>query len=379
MGRSYLYYSLMDEILVEHGLPTELKHLTVIESALDPHAVSPHGAMGMWQFMPGTAKYIGLKVNHFYDERKDVFKSTHAAARYLKYLHGKYDDWLLAIAAYNGGPGTVNKAIRRSGGKNTFWEVRPYLPRETRNYVPAFIAVNYFMSYAYEHNLDPEYPESYKKPVNSSTIDTVVITQQVSFEVISEYLGMTMEEIEYLNPGFNKNYIPFLFGPYEFNIPCDKKEVFNSLRDSLYFAEQLRLSSSEKYTYTVKLGDNLFLIAKHFGCNIWDLKEWNYLQCNMIYEHQKLLIYMPTRSSSLPVKIETTEKLNTDESLGTSRLNNTIHRKNYVFYKISPGDKIKDIALQYLDLSVHHLKEYNNIVIRGSLMPGSLMQFKNSG
>ena len=131
--------------------------------------------------------------------------------------------------------------------------------------------------------------------------------------------------------------------------------------------------------YTVKYGDNLFLIAKHFGCEIIDLQEWNYLQGNKIYEHQKLLIYIPTRSSDLPVNIETTEEPINDESLGTSRLNDTIHRKNYVFYKISPGDKTKDIALRYPEFMVQDLKRYNQIVMEGLLMPGSLMQFKDSG
>lgn len=378
LGRSYLYYSLFDEIFSDYDLPLELKHLAVIESALDPNAVSCHGATGMWQFMYKTAEYLDLNMNAFYDERKDLFRSTDAAARYLKYLHGKYDDWLLAIAAYNGGPGTINKAIRRSGGKRTFWEIRPFLPRETRNYVPAFIAVNYLMTYSYEHNLMPRLPKSYVGPINSSTIDTINISQQVSFEVLASYLHMDEEELESLNPGFKKSYIPFLFGPYVLKIPCEKKVAFNALRDSIYQAEKQRLGYSEKIVYKVKYGDNLFLIAKRFGCEVVDIKEWNFLNSNMIYERQSLLLYIPTRNIEEPTEIKSTNNKTNKEFLETLQLSDTNNRKNYVFYKISPGDTLWDIASQYPDTTVEKLKELNNIIDERSLIPGRLIKIKNS-
>lgn len=203
MGLAPIYFPVFEENLDKHNLPLELKYLPIIESALNPKAKSRVGATGLWQFMYRTGKMFDLEATSYYDERSDVYKSTDAACRYLKSLYKMYDDWDLALAAYNCGPGNVNKAIRRSGGKKTYWEIRNYLPRETRGYVPAFIAVNYIMNYGSEHNIFPVKPD-----IACFKTDTVAVEDHVSFAQISEFLDIPLEYLEYLNPAYKQNFIP---------------------------------------------------------------------------------------------------------------------------------------------------------------------------
>ncbi len=204
LGMAKLYFPLFEEKLDKYDLPLELKHLAIVESALNPNAVSKAGAAGLWQFMYGTGKMFGLNVTSYVDDRRDPYKATEAACKYFKFLYKMFGDWQLVLAAYNGGPGTVNKAIRRSGGKKTYWEIRPYLPKETQGYVPAFIAVNYVMNYTAEHNLYP-----YKPKNTYFDVDTIQIRQQVSFYQISEVLGIPMEDLDCLNPSYKKRVIPY--------------------------------------------------------------------------------------------------------------------------------------------------------------------------
>ena len=208
LGLSTYYMPIFEEALEREGLPLELKYLPIIESALRPDATSRAGAAGLWQFMVKTGKSMGLEVNSLVDERRDPIKSSAMAARYLKDLYGIYHDWALAIASYNCGPGNVSKAIRRSGGKTDYWEIYPYLPRETRGYVPAFIAVNYVMNYYNDHNICPVLT---RRPLLT---DTVQVTRRVHLKQISDVLQIPIEEIRSLNPQYRRDIIPGNIRPY---------------------------------------------------------------------------------------------------------------------------------------------------------------------
>lgn len=214
LGLSLYYMPIFEEALDKYGLPMELRNLAVIESALNPNAVSKAGATGLWQFMTPTAQGEGLEINSLVDERRDPYRSTDAAARYLKKLYGMYDDWSLAIAAYNCGPGNVNKAMRRAGGgKKDFWEIYRFLPSETRDYIPAFIAANYAMAYYKEHNISPVLAS---RPI---VVDSVHVCRRVHFQQISDVLGIPMDEIRVLNPQYRTDLIPGDIHPYALVLP----------------------------------------------------------------------------------------------------------------------------------------------------------------
>ena len=230
------YYSpLFEEALSRYDVPEELKYLTIVESAMNPQATSRVGAAGLWQFMYTTGKNYGLEVNSIIDERRDAYKSSDAAAHYLHDLYRVFGDWHLAIAAYNCGPGNVNKAIARSGGKQNFWQIYPYLPRETRGYVPAFIAATYIMNYYPEHGLHP------KRVVIPLRTDTVMVERNMTFSHVSKYIGIDMEELRALNPQYRVDYIPGQNGSYPLCLPTNKmndliehaEEIFRASEDSL--------------------------------------------------------------------------------------------------------------------------------------------------
>ena len=228
LGMSLYYMPIFEEALERHGLPLELKYLPVIESALNPNAVSKAGAAGLWQFMPGTATPMGLEVNSIVDERRDPIKSSDAAARYLKQLYNTYGDWSLAIAAYNCGPGNVNKALRRAGGgKKDFWQIYRFLPAETRGYVPAFIAANYAMNYYDKHNISPALAA---RPI---VTDTVHVNRRVHFEQISDVLGIPMDELRILNPQYRRDIIPGNVRPYAIVLPNLQALCFITSEDSI--------------------------------------------------------------------------------------------------------------------------------------------------
>ncbi len=228
LGLSLYYMPIFEDALERHGMPNELRYLPVIESALVPNAVSRAGAAGLWQFMPATATGQGLEVNSLVDQRRDPYLASDAAARYLKQLYATYDDWSLAIAAYNCGPGNVNKALRRAGGgKKDFWEIYPFLPAETRGYVPAFIAANYIMNYHKEHNISPALA---RKPI---VVDTVHVSRRVHFNQICDVLDIPIEEVRALNPQFRKDIIPGDIKPYSLVLPSLQTLAYVANEDSI--------------------------------------------------------------------------------------------------------------------------------------------------
>ncbi|MFW5700973.1 MAG: lytic transglycosylase domain-containing protein, partial [Cyclobacteriaceae bacterium] len=216
-GLSLLYFPIIEEHLLKYELPLELKYIAVIESSLNPLAKSKSGAVGLWQFLLHSGRLFDLEVNSYIDERKDPYKATDAACRYLKYLHKTFNDWLLAIAAYNGGPGEVRNAIARSGGKTNFWEIKDYMREETRNYVPKFIAAFYVMEYAAEHKITMKYPG-----ITFYDIDTVWINNEASFQQISEKIDVPVEIIRFLNPSYTADYLPDTRKPKVLVLPSDK-------------------------------------------------------------------------------------------------------------------------------------------------------------
>jgi len=290
LGRAPAYFPLFEEALDRHGLPLELKYLPVVESGLNPVAKSHAGARGLWQFMYATAKHQGLRIDSYIDERRDPVRSTEAACRYLTRLHNIYGDWFLALAAYNAGPGNVNRAIRRSGGKQNFWEIRFFLPRETRNYVPAFMAVVYLMEFHHEHNI---YPIDAAPPF--AFLDTVQVDEVIRFDQIAPLMDLDESELAHLNPMYRMNIVPATVERWPVILPHTAIPTFLAYQDSMRLIEPERTPDivfvPEPVTYRVQSGDVLGKIAGRYGVSVRQLKEWNDLSNSMIRIGQKLIIH----------------------------------------------------------------------------------------
>ena len=302
LGVGAYYFPIFEQALDAAGLPIELKYLPVIESALNPKAYSVAGASGLWQFMYGTGKVYGLVGNSLIDERRDPIKATNAAVRYLRDLHNIYNDWSLVIAAYNCGPGNVNKAIRRAGGKRDYWAIYPYLPRETRGYVPAFIGATYAMTYYKEHGICPAKIEM------PMVCDTVMLNERLHLSQVAEVLGVELSVLQSLNPQYRKDIIPGNGTPYSLCLPQGHVDGFISLKDSIlkHKADSFNVNrvvvipaqgdpyyragkgAIGKGVYIVKKGDTLSGIAKRRRVSVATIKKWNNLKSDRIYIGQRL-------------------------------------------------------------------------------------------
>ena len=296
------YFPIFHEALDRYGVPDEVKYLTIVESALNPEATSRVGAAGLWQFMYNTGHVYDLQVNSVIDERRDPVASSYAAARYLSDLHRVFDDWTLAIAAYNCGPGNINKAIARSGGKRDFWEIYYNLPRETRGYIPSLIAVIYVMNYYEQHGLRPSRLES---PVRT---DTVMLDRDVLMHYVARATDLDMEALRQLNPQYRVDLIPASSGRLALTLPTTKIEAFIRAQDSVYawsadsllrrpvkVAPAAKSSASSSrggsgHYYTVRRGDTLSSIARKHGVSVQTLKKRNGLRNDRIRVGQKLKV-----------------------------------------------------------------------------------------
>lgn len=302
LGNSKYYFPLFEAILEQKGMPLELKYLPVIESAFNPTAVSSAGAAGLWQFMPATGRAYGLEINSLIDERLDPVKSTYAAVNYLLDLYKIYGDWHLVIAAYNCGPGNVRKAISRSGGKTDYWAMYPYLPAETRGYVPIFIAANYAFEFASEHNLCALIPEL---PV---VTDTIKLYQRIHFHQITSVINIPYSELKILNPQYRQDIIPATADkPYSLCLPINYINAFLTQQDSIYAyradelvnrrneveVEQRTVQSDRRSTlryHTVRRGQTLSGIAARYGVSVNNLRKWNNIRGSKLRTGQKLKI-----------------------------------------------------------------------------------------
>lgn len=301
LGAMNFYMPIFEEALDLYDLPNELKYLPIIESALNPQAVSRAGAAGLWQFMLKTGKLYGLKSNSLVDERRDPIKSTFAAARYLKDLYAIYGDWSLVIAAYNCGPGNVNKAIHRADGSHDYWEIYPYLPRETRGYVPAFIAANYIMNYYCLHNICPMQAQL---PLDT---DTLHISQDLHFQQVVDLCNVNMEEMRALNPQYKKDIVPGASMSCILRLPVDAVASFIDQGDSIYEHRADELFKKRRYVttkegkkrrvsidggtfHTIRRGETLSTIARKYGISVRTLRELNGLKGNNITAGKKLRV-----------------------------------------------------------------------------------------
>ena len=285
-----MYFPLFEEVLVREGLPLELKYLPVIESGLNPEARSPAGARGLWQFMYYTAKAEGLRIDSYIDERKDPLLATEAACRHLLRLYEMYDDWYFALAAYNAGPGNVNKAIRRSGGKSNYWEVRPFLPKETRDYVPNFIAAVYLMEHHADHGIFP-----HKTLPGAMSIDTLMVEGPIRFDQMAAHSSLSEEEIAVLNPMYRLSIVPGPGAKFPVRWPVENVAEFltneSSMRNHNPERTPTIIYEPEPVVYRVKSGDVLGSIALKHGVKVSQIMAWNELNSSVIRVGQKLIIH----------------------------------------------------------------------------------------
>lgn len=361
LGLSYLYFPLFEEYLDKYDLPLELKYLAVIESALNPKAGSRAGAKGLWQFMYGTGKVYGLSSTSYIDDRFDPYLATDAACRHLKDLYDLYEDWFLVLAAYNAGAGNVNKAIRRAGGTKNYWLIWPYLPAETRGYVPAFIAASYVMQYAREHNLYPLHPG-----ILYNGIDTVEVKQPVSFDQISEVMGIPVEDLQFLNPIYKLGVIPVKGDrPYYLRLPRDLIGDFINNEYTIYnyttskginkemLAEEIQ-KASELIVHVVKKGETIGQIARKYKVSIHDIKAWNNLKSNYLKPKRRLMIYprtistMATQEPTTPPKKQEVDERDQDKPVKP------------IYHVVKSGETLHQISQKY-GCSIDEIKAWNNL------------------
>jgi membrane-bound lytic murein transglycosylase D len=373
LGLAEYYLPKFEEILDAYNIPLEMKALPIIESALNPVAVSRAGATGMWQFMLATGRRYGLTINTYVDERRDPIASTHAAAKYLTVLYTMFQDWTLALAAYNCGEGNVLKAITRAGGKQDYWEIYPYLPKETRNYVPLFVAANYAITYYKEHRLTPELFEF------SVRIDTFMVNSKLHFEQIANTINIPMAELRELNPQYKRDVIPGNERPYELRIPSEYTNAFIENEKKIYEHNETKYfnpnivvnpttitnsnkpaasssakpsGSQQQITHQVKSGESLGIIAGKYKVKLSDLYSWNNLNKNStIYPGQKLVIY---GKSAVPKQVD---NKNVNSSSGEK------------YHLVEQGDSFWSITQKY-NVDMDSLLKINNMTKNSKLLPG---------
>jgi len=362
LGLQAYYFPMIEEVLDQYEMPYELKYLAVIESALNPKARSRAGAVGMWQFMYATGKMYGLHMNSYMDERMDPVKSTRAACEYLSFLYKIYDKWDLALAAYNCGPGNVNRAMRRSGSKDgNYWDLYPYLPRETRGYVPAFIAVNYVLNNAEAHHIYPAHPRT-----TFFETDTVHLKQPMKLSYIAKQLEVPLDELTYLNPSYRGDYIPAYSNKTSIlRLPREDAGLFVQHENRIYAevnptkaneGKQLKSFQEDRIVYRVRSGDYLGKIANRHHVSVSSIKRWNGLRSNNIRVGQKLVIY--PSGSSYVAKASKKPKVVKTEVKGS-----------YEYYQIQSGDTLWDIA-KAKGISVSELQRLNRNLNSKKLKPG---------
>lgn len=400
LGLAEYYFPMFEEVLSIYDMPLELKYLAIIESALNPRATSPVGAGGLWQFMPSTGRMYKLYISSFIDDRRDPYKSTHAAAQYLQSLHGMFGDWLLALASYNCGPGNVRKAITRAGGKRNFWDIYPYLPRETRGYVPAFIAAYYVFEHAVDHNL---FPRDIEFP---SVTDTLMITKKLHLQQVADVLNVPLKALQDLNPHLRANIIPdseqgyALYLPIEYVSPfLQFQDSIHAYKDSVFFNKEalhkVAASATNYYGgastknrtpvyYYVKSGDNLSLIASWYDVNVNALKQWNGLRTNNLRIGQKITVYVPhakkdyyARITSMSYAQKQALKSSAAPQVATpTPAKSSSQSGNYTYHVVKQGESLWAISRQYENSTVEEILKLNGLTTKSTIHPGMKLKIK---
>jgi len=416
MAISEYYFPMFEEALAKQNVPLEIKYLAVVESALNPKAVSRMGATGLWQFMYQTGKQYNLKIDSYVDERSDPLKSSEAAAQYMTNMYAIFGDWDLVLASYNSGPGNVAKAIRRSGGQQNYWNIRKNLPKETQGYVPAFLATMYIYEYHKEHGIIPN-----RAATKHFATDTILIKKQMSFKQISDLLDVPVTQLQLLNPSYKLNVVPFYNDQAHFlRLPMDKIAVFTSNEDKIYaYAQhetdlrerpfqvlkaiaatdtlnytQQRITLPKTSYYKVKRGDNLSGIANRYGITLAELKKWNNLKSNAVASGKTLkiitnesvvrtvkkepkinnaLLEIKSDNQQIAVSdVKTSKEANSKKIIKTDTLSSNIA----TFYVIQKGDNLSSIAKKN-NVSVEEIKEWNHLSGTSIQLGSSLQVAKN--
>ncbi len=414
MAISEYYFPLFEDALAKQNVPLEIKYLAVVESALNPKAVSRVGATGLWQFMYQTGKQYGLNVDSYVDDRSDPLKASEAAAQYMSNMYKIFGDWELVLASYNSGAGNVAKAIRRSDGQQNFWNIRKHLPQETQGYVPAFLATMYIYEYHTAHGIVPN-----RAIIKHFATDTIMIKQQMSFKQISDLLDVPVAQLQLLNPSYKMNVVPFYKNQNHFlRLPSAKVAVFVSNEDKIYayaqhqedlrekpFTSRTRLTttkdstmvSSERIVYSksnktkfykVKRGDSLGAISDKFGVAVSDIKKWNKLKNNTAPLGRKLKIITTEKESIAAVEKKVTKSNVINTEIKTAVVVASEDTKNGKdvkaeiasspeFYTVQKGDNLNSIAKKY-NVCIADLKEWNNIEDNNVMLDSKLKILKET-
>ncbi len=375
LGLSQLYFPLFEQKLSAYHLPMELKYLPIVESALNPKAKSRSGAGGLWQFMPATGKGYGLEIGSFIDERNDPYLATEAACKYLSKLYAIYGDWSLSLAAYNAGQGTVTKAIRRSGGKKDYWSIRPFLPKETQNYVPAFIAINYVMNYASEHNIYPKPPL-----FNDFEMDTVHVSQRVDMGVVEEWIKYNRVKLSYINPMYLTEIVPAdSLRKLPIKLPLELVGDFLKYEDSIYKYSTLEykywvashMPARKEVIHIVKKGETLESITKKYHCTEQDIRAWNIMTKIRIRSGKKLVVFKLLQE---PENYQNNYAEKEKEEENTEHKNSKlIVEGDYKYHIVEKGDTLWDIAKRY-NGSVEEIKKLNSHIDMSTLHTGTKLK-----
>ncbi len=365
MQRINLYFPIFEYYLEKHGLPDELKYLSIIESGLNPTIRSRVGAAGLWQFMPATGRLFNLYQDFYIDERLDPYKSTEAACIYLKSLYNRFKDWELVLASYNAGPGKVRRAIRKSGYKKKFWEIYDFLPRETRSYLPQFTAMIYVFNHLDDHNLKVDYVFY---PIKS---DTIQVSHYVDLNSFAQQIDVCVEDIITLNPALRRGAIPAHAKKYPLRIPIDKmphllahrKEILDSA--SIKGKEELaKLAATQpgsiygrhKVRHRVRSGEVLGTIAQRYSVRVSDVRKWNNVRGNLIRSGQMLTIWV---------------KPGQQQAVASSK-SSPINIPSSKTHLVQPGDTLWEISLKYRGLTIERIKQLNNLQ-NSTIKPGQTL------
>ena len=392
IGMSKYYFPIFDEIMDQYDMPHELRYLAIIESALNPRAVSRARATGIWQFMLATGRMYGLQVTTFVDQRRDPVAATHAAARYLRDLHNMYGDWTLAMAAYNCGPGNVNRAIRRAGGKTCYWEIYPHLPRETRGYMPIYIGAMYAMNYYKEHGFTPRFVNL---PPPS---DTIMVNRNINLAQVAEVMDIPLQLLRDLNPQYLRDIIPGSSAPHPLRLPVlytaayiDMENTIANHRADVLLSNSFRpvtpASSSssssstaasastntagrERVVHTIRSGETLGTIASRYGVTVRNLQAWNNMgSSTRIVAGRQLVIYRAPRTQA-----STTSS--TSAALASASTSSTSGSGNVIYHTVRSGDTVWGIARMYEGVSDNDILRWNNLQRNSRITPGMRLRIE---